>query len=171
MRGGGFPAIGSRERPFTTRPPTALRSTRLANSTPYANVPEAARTGLRSGMPQSDVASEGSEELLIPRGCSFRKRFGKNPAGCGRGLSDSHRARQGWRQIDRFHRILEKTGMELRPVKAQRHANVVVVQRAVRDAAALPVVFYIPGLIRQHHVPGPLGMEAVAIANFPGIAG
>src|SRR5690242_8911475 len=45
--GGGAPSIGSRDRPFTTRPPRRFRSTRWANSTPYPNVPLAARMGFR----------------------------------------------------------------------------------------------------------------------------
>src|SRR5882724_1741853 len=56
-RGGGLPAIGSRDRPLVTKPPIWFRSTSFANSIPYPKVPDAASTGLRSGMPQSMVAS------------------------------------------------------------------------------------------------------------------
>src|SRR5215475_8614748 len=46
-RGPGAPAIGSREIPLVTIPPSLFRSTRWANSTPYPKVPAAVMMGLR----------------------------------------------------------------------------------------------------------------------------
>src|SRR6478752_3809789 len=56
-RGAGLPGIGSRDSPLVTKPPSWFKSTSFASSIPYPKVPDAASTGLRSGMPQSVVAS------------------------------------------------------------------------------------------------------------------
>src|SRR5258706_5431792 len=46
IRPGAFPARGSIERDFVMIPPRRFASTRSLHSSPYPNVPEAARTGL-----------------------------------------------------------------------------------------------------------------------------
>src|SRR5258706_7537893 len=46
IRPGAFPERGSIERDFVMIPPRRLASTRSLHSSPYPNVPEAARTGL-----------------------------------------------------------------------------------------------------------------------------
>ncbi len=53
--------MGSRDNPFTTMPPSACKSRMCSNSTPYPNVPEAAITGFRSEIPQSETDRSGMQ--------------------------------------------------------------------------------------------------------------
>src|SRR5262245_29921505 len=62
-RGGSLPEIGCAEVPFTTTPPILFRSTNGANSSPYPNVPLAARMGLRRRIPA--ISTERSGGWLI----------------------------------------------------------------------------------------------------------
>ena len=59
IRGGGLPAIGSRESPFTTKPPSLSRVTMSSNSTPYPKVPLAAMIGFLKLMPQKLMLRSG----------------------------------------------------------------------------------------------------------------
>src|SRR5690242_1112758 len=65
-------------------PPSVLRSTKLANSMPYPNVPEAAKTGFRSFMPHRSMASleSGIYRRASSAGCNCRRGSYKSLRGC-----------------------------------------------------------------------------------------